>query len=214
MDFKEIEDLLIKHKIKIPRYQIINDIDEVDNLNLNYPVVLKIVSSTITHKSDVGGVVTNIYDKEALIRAIQKLKAQLSEKKLTALIEGFRVEEQITDGLEFLLGSSYDSSFGIVGAFGFGGIAVELYQDVVFFLPEQASSHSRVKHIISKTKIGKKLLKTHEFRGKRININALYDAVVGFSQLLHKHALSNLEINPLICNSQGCWACDIRYKRK
>ncbi len=101
--------------------------------SLGYPVVIKVVSADVIHKSDVGGVVLGVVDAEAVRGACAKIRAAIAEKQPGAAIDGFTVEEQIS-GTEIIVGMSRDEGFGPLLMVGMGGIFVEVYKDVAFRL--------------------------------------------------------------------------------
>ncbi len=204
-----VEELLRKYGIDLPQYEIVHNIHDLNKVRLKYPVVVKVISNDILHKSDVGGVITNIYTREALEEAIHQIQQEVYTHKPYALIEGFRVEEQIK-GIEFFLGSKVDNAFGLVGAFGAGGIYVELYKDVVFFIPDEIKTKGDARNILKRTKIGKEILEKKRIRGVEINVEVLINTILSFSKLLKDKHITDLEINPLICNKNRCVACDIR----
>ncbi len=204
-----IEELLREYGIDLPQYEIIYNIYDLKKVRLKYPVVVKVISKDIIHKSDVGGVITNIYTPEALERAINQIQRDVYTNKPHTLIEGFRVEEQVK-GIEFFLGSKVDNAFGLVGAFGSGGIYVELYKDIVFFIPDEIKTKKDAVNILKRTKIGKEILEKEKIRGVEIGVDVLTNTILSFSKLLRDKHLTNLEINPLICNKNRCVACDIR----
>lgn len=204
-----MEKTLMKYGIDVPKHTIVYNIYDIDKISIKYPVVVKVISKDIIHKSDIGGVINNIYTREALKDAIKKIQENIHTSQPQVLIEGFRVEEQIS-GVEFFLGSKVDNAFGLVGAIGSGGIYVEIYRDVVFFLPDHIKSKHDVIKLLVKTKIGKEIIEKGSIRGTKININALTKTIISFAKILRNETITNLEINPLICNDRRCVACDVR----
>lgn len=100
---------------------------------MGYPVVIKVVSPDVIHKSDVGGVVLSVADAEGVTAACAKIRAAIAENQPGAAIDGFTVEEQIS-GTEIIVGMSRDEGFGPLLMVGMGGIFVEVYKDVAFRL--------------------------------------------------------------------------------
>jgi len=101
---------------------------------LGYPVVLKIVSPDIAHKSDVGGVKLNLADAEAVGRAWDEIMASVRAAEPAARIEGVSVQRMAKPGIEVIVGMTTDPQFGPVMMFGLGGIMVEVLKDVSFRL--------------------------------------------------------------------------------
>jgi acetyltransferase len=103
---------------------------------IGYPVVLKLYSHTLTHKSDVGGVQLNLPDAEAVRRAYQQIQTNVAEKAGSQHFQGVTVQPMVpTDGYELILGSSEDPQFGPVLLFGSGGQLVEVFRDRAIGLP-------------------------------------------------------------------------------
>lgn len=175
---------------------------------LGFPVVVKLVSPTITHKSDCGGVVLDIRDANAVRQAWRKIHANVAAKHGVAAFEGVTVQRMITDhGTELILGASTDAQFGPVLLFGAGGTLVEVLQDRALALPPLNRSLAR--RWIEQTKIFKVL---QGVRGRPpADLGALEDVLVAFSRLVHAdHRIVELDINPLLATPQGALALDAR----
>ncbi len=176
---------------------------------IGYPVVLKIVSPNILHKTDVGGVKVNIRSEEELREAFLAITNQVRRHEPRATIIGVLVQEMITDGREVILGFSRDPQFGPLVMFGLGGIYVEVLKDVSFRLAPFGPLEARemVREIKSFP-----LLKG--VRGaKEADLEALVDQIVRFAFLVSDFPeLTEGEINPLmVCpKGQGVWAVDAR----
>jgi acyl-CoA synthetase (NDP forming) len=97
-----------------------------------YPVAVKLVSDTITHKSDVGGVVLDVDDEEGVRRAFTGIETRLNAIGKRGEMSGVTVQPMIKDGIEAIVGMTRDHSFGPLLMFGLGGVGVELQKDVVF----------------------------------------------------------------------------------
>ncbi len=97
-----------------------------------YPVVLKISSVDITHKSDMGGVKVNLKNSEAVEAAFDDIMAAATEKHPDANVEGISVQSMASPGIEVIMGMTLDPSFGPVVMFGLGGVFVEVLKDVAF----------------------------------------------------------------------------------
>ena len=114
---------------------------------LGFPVVLKLFSETITHKTDVGGVKLNLVDKAAVHRAYQEIRQAVTEKAGKEHFHGVTVQPMVklADAYELIVGSSVDSQFGPVGLIGAGGVHVEAMADVRHALPpfDSSSAHRR-----------------------------------------------------------------------
>jgi len=164
-----------------------------------FPVVMKIVSPQILHKTDANGVVLGIKNKEDAKTAFHDIIEGAKKFKPDALIDGVLVEKMAQRGGEVILGMSR-SSFGPLLMFGLGGIFVEVFQDVVFRLG--AIGRNEARRMIREIK-GFKLL--DGFRGRpKSDIEALERAVVSLSNMAANHReIKEMDINPLLVHPEG-----------
>lgn len=175
---------------------------------IGYPVVLKLLSETITHKTDVGGVRLNLQGEEAVRAAYRAIKASVSERVGAEHFGGVTVQPMIGgDGYELILGSSIDAQFGPVLLFGTGGQLVEVYQDRALGLPPLTTTLAR--RMIEQTAISKAL---RGVRGRRpVDQTALESLLVRFSQLVvEQRLIKEIDINPLFASSDRLIALDAR----
>ena len=148
---------------------------------IGYPVVLKIFSETITHKTDVGGVKLNLTDESAVRNAYRTIQTSVAEKVGADKFAGVTVQPMIKlDGYELILGSSVDPQFGPVLLFGSGGQLVEVYKDRALALPPLNSTLAQ--RMMEQTQIYTAL---KGVRGRKpVNLKALESLLVRFSQLV------------------------------
>jgi acetyltransferase len=181
---------------------------------IGYPVVLKIHSETITHKTDVGGVKLNLGDAEAVRRAYSEIQEsvaqQVGEKDETgkAHFLGVTVQPMVKlDGYELILGSSIDPQFGPVLLFGLGGQLVEVFKDRSLGLPPLTNTLAR--RMMERTKIYTAL---KGVRGRKpVDMDALEQLMVRFSQLIAEQRwIKELDINPLLASPERLLALDAR----
>jgi acetyltransferase len=175
---------------------------------IGYPVVLKLYSHTLTHKSDVGGVQLNLPDAEAVRRAYQQIQTNVAEKAGSQHFQGVTVQPMVpTNGYELILGSSEDPQFGPVLLFGSGGQLVEVFQDRSIGLPPLNTTLAR--RLMENTLIYKAL---RGVRGRRaVDLEALEQLLVRFSQLVaEQREIKEIDINPLLASSEGLLALDAR----
>lgn len=168
---------------------------------LQFPVVVKIVSPNITHKSDVGGVVLGLTDPSAVQEAVARMADTVAERCPDAVIEGFSVQEQITGYAELLLGIKRDPQFGPMIVIGAGGTLVELLSDVQLATAPVTAAHAR--RLLSRLKIHRMLA---DMRGVgALDIDAVADAIERLGWLAHdfRESLLELDINPLLVDRQG-----------
>lgn len=176
---------------------------------MGYPVVVKIFSETITHKTDVGGVRLNLMDPEAVQHAYRGIQAVVAEKVGAEHFQGVTVQKMINldSGYELIVGSSIDPQFGPVMLFGSGGQLVEVFQDRALALPPLNSTLAR--RMMEQTKIYKAL---QGVRGREpVDLEALEWLMVQFSQLVVEHPrIKEIDINPLLASAEGLVALDAR----
>lgn len=175
---------------------------------MGYPVVLKLHSETITHKTDVGGVKLNLQNVEQVKQAFDEIKESVLNTYSAADFEGVTVQRMVkTGGFELILGSSIDQQFGPVLLFGAGGIFVEIFKDNALGLPPLNITLAR--QLMQKTKIYQALQGS---RGKKsVDVNLLEQILVRFSLLVVENRwIKECDINPLLASSEEIIALDAR----
>ncbi len=193
----EAKELLEKYGIPFPQRAIAKTENEAIQKarEIGYPVVFKIVSPDIIHKTDVGGVKIGIRNDEDARKAFREIIESVKQKKPNAHIEGILVEEMIQGGYEVIIGGLQDPTFGPVIMFGgLGGIYVELFKDVTFRLAP--IDYDEAEEMIKETK-GYEILRG--FRGKEpANIEILKDLLVKTSKILAENQnILELDLNPV-----------------
>lgn len=177
--------------------------------SLGYPVVLKLFSETITHKTDVGGVQLNLTDEEAVRWAYNTIKSTVTEKVGAEHFLGVTVQQMVRqDGAyELIIGSIVDPQFGPVLVFGSGGQLVEVFKDRAIALPPLNTTLAR--RMIEQTQIYKAL---KGVRGRQaIDLAELEQIMVRFSQLvIEQRWIKEIDINPLQASSDRLIALDAR----
>lgn len=125
-------DFLKKYDVPVPEYRIVKSADDAADsaAEIGFPVVMKIVSPQIIHKSDAGGVIVGVSSAEEASRAYDKIISNISSANPDAEIEGVIVEEMAEPGVELIIGGKTDPSFGKTITFGIGGTLVEFLKDV------------------------------------------------------------------------------------
>jgi acetyltransferase len=186
-----------------------NEIDAVKlAAHLGFPVVLKLYSETITHKTDVGGVQLNLRTASAVRQAWRAIETAVAKKAGAQHFLGVTVQPMIKlDGYELILGSSIDPQFGPVLLFGTGGQLVEVYKDRALGLPPLNATLAR--RMMERTRIFAAL---KGIRGRQpVNITALEQTLVRFSQLVIEQPwIAEIDINPLLVSSERIFALDAR----
>jgi acetyltransferase len=175
---------------------------------MGYPVVLKLLSETITHKTDVGGVQLNLRNAEAVRHAWRAIQTSVAEKVGAGHFLGVTVQPMIKlDGYEIILGSSIDPQFGPVLLFGMGGQLVEVFKDRALALPPLTTTLAR--RMMEQTKIYTAL---QGVRGRKpVNLAQLEQIMVRFSQLVaEQHWIQEIDINPMLAGPDNLIALDAR----
>jgi acetyltransferase len=175
---------------------------------IGYPVVLKLASETISHKTDVGGVQLNLADAAAVRQAYRSIEVSVSEKAGPGHFQGVTVQPMLRlDGYELIIGSSLDEQFGPVLLFGSGGQLVEVYQDRALALPPLNTTLAR--RLMEQTSIFKAL---QGVRGRPpVDLSALERLLVRFSQLVvEQRWIKEIDINPLLAAPEQLIAVDAR----
>ena len=188
--------------IRLPQSKIAKNIGEAVKFadEIGYPVVMKVVSKDIIHKSDAGGVALNLEHKEDVINAFEAIMQNCKAYKSNAMIKGIEVCEMVKSGVETIVGGRMDPSFGPVIMFGLGGVYVEVMKDVSFrALPiDQKEALSMIKE----TKAYPLLLGVRGEDAKDIANVVTVLLRLGFV-LKHCSRISDIEINPLIAYDEG-----------
>ena len=175
---------------------------------IGYPVVLKLNSTTITHKTDVGGVKLNLADESAVREAYRAIQTSVSQKAGFKHFQGVTVQPMVSaEGYELILGSSVDPQFGPVLLFGSGGQLVEVIRDRALALPPLNTTLAR--RMMERTRIYTAL---QGVRGRKpIDIAGLEQLVVRFSRLVADQSfVREVDINPLLVSADRFLALDAR----
>lgn len=176
--------------------------------DIGYPVVLKILSPDIQHKTECGGVKVNLKNADEVSAAFSQIFESAKKYNPNALLEGVLVQEMISsDAVEVILGVVHDPNYGPVVVYGSGGILVEILKDSVLSVPPVSKKEAQ--KMVSQTK-GIKLLQG--FRGsKKSDVDALANAIVNVSYLARDFAdeIAALDINPLMVLPEGKGVCAV-----
>lgn len=200
--------LMEKFKIPIPKFGLVkNERQAVEAAKrVKYPVVLKIISPQIVHKTDVGAIIKDVKDEEQLRESYKKIFSNVKKRVPKANIQSVLVQHMIEDGEYVIVGGKKDPQFGQVVMFGGGGIFVELVQDTSFRVVPISKSDAQ--EMMEETKIYQVL---KGFRGKRYDVNAVKDILMKTSKLLEKNpSITGLDINPVVVLQRKAFAVDVR----
>jgi len=175
---------------------------------IRYPVVLKVVSPEITHKSDVGGVRTGISSDAQLREGYAGLIRSMKEKAPHASITGVTVQKMLENiDYEIILGEKKDKDFGSVILFGMGGIGTEIFKDISVGLPPLNQTLAR--RLMEETEVYKML---HGYRGKEAaDFKEIEQIIVSFSNLIVDFPeIAEMDINPVAISNGRAYALDAR----
>lgn len=177
---------------------------------IGFPVVVKLISKDVVHKSDVGGVVLNVIDEEGVRTACAGIRERVGEHQPGAEIDGFTVEEQV-QGTEIIVGMSRDRDFGPLLMVGMGGVFVEVYEDVSFRLAPLTRRDAR--DMIDEIE-AQPLLDGARNRPK-LDRGELAEIVLRISRLVEElPEIEELDVNPLVLTEKGLVAIDARVVLK
>ena len=183
----EVKDLMKAYGIRTTNYKLVNNLEDLENLGLKFPVALKVCSSKILHKTDVGGVKLGIKDMSDLEKTFKEFKKKFPKENLL-------VDQMEEKGVEIIIGLVQDPTFGLSIMCGIGGIFTELYKDVAFrIIPiDKYDSVQMIEEIK-----GKKVLEG--FRNMKANKELVIDLLLKVSKIgqeLIEH-IDQMDLNPV-----------------
>jgi acetyl coenzyme A synthetase (ADP forming)-like protein len=195
--------------IKVPQEGVAASAEEAATLasGMGFPVVMKIVSPDILHKTEAGGVIVGVKSAEDAKASYEKILANAKAYKADAKITGVQVQQMLAGGQEVIIGAVTDGSFGKLVAFGLGGVLVEVLKDITFRLApvtrEEALS------MLDGIQAAEMLKGVRG--GDPVNREALADMIVRVSQLVNDYPeISELDLNPVFATKDGAIAADVR----
>ena len=205
----EAKALCREYAIPVPESAIAHSSDEARQLSreVGFPVVAKIISRDILHKTEAGGVVVNINTPEESEKAYSEIMTRAKAYSPNARIDGILLERMQGNGAEFIVGATTDPQFGKTLLFGAGGILVELMRDVTFKLAPltRLDAWNMLGEIRSQ-----KLLSGFRHEG-RVNRQAITNILEGASRMVAENQeISELDLNPVIANESEAVAVDAR----
>jgi acyl-CoA synthetase (NDP forming) len=205
----EAQQICNLHHIPTPRSYVTMNVDEavLKAKDIGFPVVLKVISPQILHKSDAGGVILNIRSEEELEVEYEKLIAEVGKREPSAEVVGILVEKMMPASTEVIVGGIRDRQFGPSIMFGIGGIFTEIYDDVAFRVaPIDKIDALSLIHELKGSKI------LEGTRGKPpADLNSIINVLINASNLMMEHdAISQLDLNPVIAYPDSVCAVDSR----
>ncbi len=198
----EVKDILKKYGIPTTKYTVIGKKEDLETINLSFPLALKVCSPDILHKTDLGGVELNISNKETLLEVFKKFKKKFPNEK-------FLLEEMEKEGIEIIAGIIKDSTFGLSIMVGIGGIFTELYHDVSFRVIPITKKDAE--DMLDELK-GKQIFEC--FRNMKADKEALISLLLKLSQLAQNESISQMDLNPIFVYKKGLTVVDAKLIRE
>jgi acyl-CoA synthetase (NDP forming) len=194
--------LLKAYGIPVSKEEIVQTSVEAVKIakKIGFPVVAKVVSADILHKSDIGGVVLNLNSAAEVKKAFNDITARVKKLKGKPKLEGILIAQQVQADLELVVGASLDAEMGPVVLFGTGGVDIELMKDVA--LAGAPLDEAEAKQLIANTKAG---VKMKGYRGKpALHEASAVKALVGLSNLMADagNRIASIDVNPFLINSK------------
>ena len=205
----EAKRLCSEYGIPVPRFKLARSVEEAVGHaeEIGYPVVLKVVSPQVVHKTDVGGVVLNVSDAEQVRDAYSRVVENTLRKLPSAEIVGVLVEEQAREGVEVIVGAFKDEQFGQTVMFGLGGVFVEVLDDVSFRVApvSEEDAEEMVREIR-----GYRILKGYRGRPPA-DLEAIKSIIVNVSRMVMElQEIREVDLNPIYVYERGAVAVDVR----
>jgi acetate---CoA ligase (ADP-forming) len=200
--------LLRAYGIPVSREEIASSAAEAVKIakKIGFPVVAKVVSAEILHKSDIGGVVLNLKSAAEVKKAFDDITARVKKLKNKPKLEGILIAQQVKAELELVVGAALDAEMGPVVLFGTGGVDIELMKDVA--LAGAPLDAAEAKQLIGRTKAG---VKMKGYRGKpALHEASAVKALVGLSNLMADagNRIASIDVNPFLINTKTGVAVD------
>jgi len=205
----EAKTVCMEYGIPVTKFQLAKNEAEAVKFaeEIGYPVVLKIVSPDIIHKSDVGGVMVNLKNAKDVQDAYKQIFGNVKKHKADAKIVGMLVQEMASPSTEVIVGAIKDPQFGPALMFGLGGIFVEVLKDVTFRVAPITEDEAR--EMISEVK-AYPLLKGYR-NMPQADIDAIVKILLNTSRLVTEHEeIKELDLNPIMVYEKGAKTVDAR----
>jgi acetate---CoA ligase (ADP-forming) subunit beta len=201
--------LLADYGVAYPKHSFAKTADDAVEAaaHIGYPVVVKVVSPDIVHKTDAGGVVTGVHTPVAVRAAVTAIRASVAERMPSASVTGFLVAREVPHGLEVIVGGLRDGTFGPAVMVGMGGIYAEVLADAVFRVaPLKAADAAEM------------LRELHAFPllagargGDAADLDCLAETLAAVSRLMtDREDIAELDLNPVRVSAAGAEALDAR----
>lgn len=201
--------LLSEYSIAVPKYKVLFSLEEsIEEAKvLGYPVVMKILSPDILHKTEVGGVILNINNEQEMRESYENIMTKVKESKSNVNIQGVLLSKQLPKGIEVIVGMTRNPQFGPTVMFGLGGIFTEVLRDVSFRICPV--TRVDVEEMVNEIK-GIKVLKG--FRNQTgCDLEAIINIIMNVSEIATKYQnIREIDLNPIIVYGKGAIAADAK----
>ena len=205
----EAKTVCMKYSIPVTKFKLAKNEAEAEKFaeEIGYPIVLKIVSPDIIHKSDVGGVMINLKNAKDVRKAYKQILKNIQKYKARAKIVGILVQEMAPSSTEVIVGAIKDPQFGQALMFGLGGIFVEILKDVTFRIAPIKEEEAR--EMITEVK-AYPLLKGYRNQPPA-DIDVIVEILLSTSKLVMEHQeIKELDLNPIMVYEKGAKTVDAR----
>jgi acetate---CoA ligase (ADP-forming) len=206
----EAQAIMKRSGVEIPKSSIARNLDEAVRCteDIGYPVVMKVVSKDIIHKSDAGGVALDLDNRNEVIDAYQAIMQSCRAYNPGAMIEGVEIAEMVKPGTELIIGARRDATFGPIVMVGLGGIYVEVMKDVTF--RSYPLGRTEIMNMIKDIRSYPLLLGVRGEEKK--DIDGVADMIIKLGSIIQQcKSISDIEINPLrVYEGRGVKAVDVR----
>src|SRR5215203_4928255 len=195
--------------IPVPKEGVANSAQDAAKLadGMGFPVVLKIVSPDILHKTEAGGVLVGLKSADEVSKGYDTILANAKKYKADAKIDGVQIQQMLKGGQEVIIGAVTDGSFGKLVAFGLGGVLVEVLKDITFRLAP--CTRDEALSMLDGIQAAEMLKGVRG--GEAVNRDALADLIVKVSQLVSDFPeISELDLNPVFATAKDATAADVR----
>jgi len=195
--------------IPVPTFQLATSIEDAQNIAdvLGYPIVLKIISPDIIHKSDVGGVKLGIVDSNQISKKFKEIQESIKEKAPNARIFGIMVYKMVPSSTEVVVGAVRDRQFGPAIMFGLGGILIELLKDTSFRIAPITKDDAL--EMIQEIRGYPILVGYRDF--PKLDVDAIADVIVKISELMMDiKEIDQIDLNPIMVYQSGLTAISAR----
>ncbi len=209
LDFNKSEKLARKYKLTLPKQELAKSLKQAidSSKRIKYPLVIKLISPDLIHKTDMKAVMMDIRNEQELEDCFYTLQKNAKHNK--AKFDGVLIQERI-HGAELIVGGKRDPQFGSVVMFGVGGIMVEVMNDVTMRIVPLTRKDGE--NMLREIK-GKKILEGVRGMGP-VNKKDLVDLLLKMSRVMERENIEEIDLNPVMCNPKGCYCVDIRVLKE